>query len=512
MSKTTQSPPKLLPLDELAVETARQQDLGKRVVHCHGVYDLLHIGHIQHLEAARQLGDVLVVTVTPDEFVNKGPGRPAFTERHRADALAALSCVDHVAVNRWPTAVETLHLLKPDVYVKGGEYRESANDVTGKIDDEVAAVRAGGGEVAYTDGVVFSSTRLINDQLAPPPAHVKEYVARFKQRWGFNDLIPYVEGAGKLKVLVVGEAIIDEYQYCEALGKSSKEPTLVARRTHMERFGGGTLAVANHVANFAGQVSLITMLGQQNPELEFVEANLQPGIRRHYVMRQDGPTIVKRRYVEADFFQKLFEMYDFNDADLNPEDNDTLCRLLEQEIPRHDVVLVVDYGHGFLSRRAIQILCANSKFLAVNAQTNAGNQGYHTVSTYPRADFVTTTEREIRLEARRRRSDLHELVLDVATRLDCPHLCVTRGNQGCLTYEKDGGFVAIPAISGKVVDRVGAGDAFLAVAALCAAQGAPLEICGLFGNAAGAQAVATVCNEAPVNRMALVRHLQALLK
>lgn len=505
-----QDVPKILPLEELAERLQQRGD--QKVVHCHGVYDLLHIGHIKHLEAARKLGDILVVTVTPDQFVNKGPGRPAFSEKHRAEALAALDCVDHVAINKWPTAIETLRMLRPNLYAKGAEYRESSNDVTGKIDEEVQAVRDGGGEVAFTEGVVFSSSALINAYVAPPPPQVKSYLQGFKERYSFNDVSRFIEGSGRLKVLVVGEAIIDEYQYCEALGKSSKEPTLVARRTQMDRFAGGALAVANHLADFVGEVSLVTLLGAHNPQAEFVEEHLHERVQRHYVVRKDGPTIVKRRYVEADFFQKLFELYDLNDVELDEEDNATLCSHLAREIPKHDLVLVVDYGHGFLSRRSIDLLCSQSKFLAVNAQTNAGNQGYHTVSTYPRADLMAITEREIRLEARRRRGNLEEIIVELAGRLSCPRLCITRGSQGCLTYEREGGFLAVPAIAQKVVDRVGAGDAFLSVAALCAAQGAPLEICGLAGNAAGAQAVATVCNRDAVNRMVLLRHLQALLK
>ena len=92
---------------------------GKTIIHCHGVFDLLHIGHIKHLEAARQLGDLLVVTTTPDRFVNKGPHRPAFPEKLRAEALASLACVDFVAVTEWPTAVETIQIVRPSLYVKG---------------------------------------------------------------------------------------------------------------------------------------------------------------------------------------------------------------------------------------------------------------------------------------------------------------------------------------------------------------------------------------------------------
>src|SRR5436853_363146 len=111
---------KIRRIDDLARVTAAMQAQGKKIVHCHGVFDLLHIGHIKHLEAARHLGDALVVTLTPDRFVNKGPHRPAFPERLRAEALASLACVDFVGINEWPTAVETIRKLRPDFYVKGG--------------------------------------------------------------------------------------------------------------------------------------------------------------------------------------------------------------------------------------------------------------------------------------------------------------------------------------------------------------------------------------------------------
>src|SRR5919108_1240176 len=110
---------KIRRLKDLANTLETLRGSGKKIVHCHGVFDLLHIGHIKHLESARKLGEVLIVTVTPDRFVNKGPHRPAFPERLRAEALASLACVDFVAINEWPTAVETIQCLRPHYYVKG---------------------------------------------------------------------------------------------------------------------------------------------------------------------------------------------------------------------------------------------------------------------------------------------------------------------------------------------------------------------------------------------------------
>jgi rfaE bifunctional protein nucleotidyltransferase chain/domain len=155
---------KVVALDELSRISAEARAAGKRVVQCHGVFDLLHPGHIRHFEEARAQGDCLVVTVTADEFVNKGPGRPAFPEALRAETLATLMYVDYVAVSRFPTAVNAIEAIRPHVYVKGQDYEEATKDVTGGIVAEEAAVTAGGGRIHFTHGIVYSSSSLLNQR------------------------------------------------------------------------------------------------------------------------------------------------------------------------------------------------------------------------------------------------------------------------------------------------------------------------------------------------------------
>jgi len=152
---------KIFELEKLAQKIHTLKSEGKKIVHCHGCFDLMHIGHIKYFQSAKRMGDMLVVTVTPDEFVDKGPGRPVFNENLRAEAIAALECVDYVAINRWPTAEETLRLLRPNVYVKGQEF-ENLEDKTGKIQKEYKILQEIGAEIRFTHEIVFSSTRLLN--------------------------------------------------------------------------------------------------------------------------------------------------------------------------------------------------------------------------------------------------------------------------------------------------------------------------------------------------------------
>ncbi len=150
-------------IEELAAICAQLRTEGKTIAHCHGVFDLIHPGHVRHLKAAKAMADVLVVTLTEDRFIRKGPGRPVFNVRLRAETVAAFSAVDHVAASAWPTAVETIEALKPHLYVKGQDYRKKHNNATGAIVEEERAVRRVGGRLAFTDEIRFSSSRLLNE-------------------------------------------------------------------------------------------------------------------------------------------------------------------------------------------------------------------------------------------------------------------------------------------------------------------------------------------------------------
>lgn len=157
---------KIAEINKLANKIKTLKTKGKKIVHCHGCFDLMHPGHIKYFQAAKRMGDVLIVTVTPDVWVDKGPERPAFNQDLRTESIAALECVDYVAINKWPTGEETLRLLRPDIYVKGQEF-ENLDDKTGKIQKEADVVKEIGAEIKFTHEIVFSSTELLNKYFHP---------------------------------------------------------------------------------------------------------------------------------------------------------------------------------------------------------------------------------------------------------------------------------------------------------------------------------------------------------
>ena len=183
----------------------------KKIVLCHGVFDLVHPGHIIHLEQAKKMGDVLVVSITSAKYVRKGPGRPYFNDDMRLKFLAALECVDYVLLSEGYTVDDIVEVVEPDFYVKGSEYADESADMTGKIREERELVESHGGKLRFTGGQVFSSTKLINRGLSGLSEEVCTYMQDFKQKYLLEDILQWTERAEQLKVLVIGEIIIDKY-------------------------------------------------------------------------------------------------------------------------------------------------------------------------------------------------------------------------------------------------------------------------------------------------------------
>ena len=457
------------------------------------------------------MGDELVVTITPDRFVNKGPGRPAFNENHRAEAIAALDVVDYVAINEWLTATETIKTLKPNLYVKGPDYKEYKEDVTGNIQLEEDAVKSIGGKIAFTSDITFSSSSIINQRISQLTDEQKKFIDKLKTRYNFKKITEYIDSLKFFKVLLVGEAIIDEYVFCNSIGMSGKEPVLVNQKIRTEKYAGGILAVANHISGFCKSGMILTYLGDRDDEKAFIDQNLSGNIEFDSITKSNSPTILKTRYIDSYTKNKIVGIYDLNDNVLNESEEKKLNDKLIACIDDFDIVIVVDYGHGLITPRIVDTLEKHSKYLAVNTQLNSFNMGYHTISKYKNADYVCVHEGELRHDYRNRHDTFEHLTKQLANRIKSQVITITRGNAGSILY-KDGKFLGSPAFAGKVIDRVGAGDTLLAITALCFGAGIPEDFTLLLGNLAAAETVASTGTGNKLNKTNLTKAVQALMK
>ena len=388
-----------------------------KTVLCHGVFDVLHPGHLEHLRAARALGDKLVVSVTADKHVNKGPGRPILSQQQRADMLGALKFVDSVIITDSESAVPAINVIKPAVYAKGWEYK--TRDVAGNLMAEKAAVEAHGGTLAFTDRPAMSSSAIINSLL---PRVADDYLKRLRTLVRFADVESAFEKVRGLSITAAGERIQDVYVYVAPAQKAPKDNlvTFIDQRT--ERWEGGISVIA---ANMAGYVKHVK------------------------VADGNAASLVKRRFVDSPFGQKVF-----HDVIVPPAG-------VAEPLDIRGPLVAADFGHGLWPTEAsTNETVQQATWVGLTVQSNSLNWGFNLVSKWPSADYVVIDRAEAQL-AIHERADALIAIKRVKSMLKAKIAVVTAGHEGCYVVTDKREF-NIPALSTIAVDRMGAGDAFLA--------------------------------------------------
>ena len=504
---------KIFSLEKLQKIIAKEKVKKKKIVLCHGVFDLLHIGHIKHFKEAKKNGDILVVTLTPDVYVNKGPNRPAFNEKLRMEALASLDDVDYVALNLTPTATKIIYKLKPHIYCKGSDYKNHKKDISGQIKNEIRAVKNIKGKIIYTKDLTFSSSKLINQYENIYSDLQKLFIKKIKKKYTFSKIRSLIDSFKKIKVLIIGETILDQYIFCEALGKSGKEPILALRDIDTEEYLGGAAAISRHLSTFCKQISLLTMVGEKGEHLENIKQRLPKNVNFKYIKKKNSPTIIKRRFLDKISNNKVLGVYTINDEILSGKNEKLFNNILKKTIPNFDLVIVSDYGHGLISKKSANLICKLSKYLALNAQVNAANVGYHSMRNYKNVDCVIINEKEIRHETRDRNSKIEDLMKSLADQQNIKNLIVTQGSSGSVLYnKKDKKFNSCEAYAKTSVDKIGAGDAMLSIIALCLKSKFNGELALLAASLAAAHSVETIGNKEAINKTQILKTLDNILK
>lgn len=505
---------KLKTLSQLAKISDLLKKKSKKIVLCHGVFDLIHPGHIKHLASAKKYGNILVVSVTADDFVRKGPGRPFFRESLRAEFLASIMLVDYVVINRDYSAIPVILKIKPDYYIKGPDYkkRNKFQTIPSRLSEEEEAVKSGGGKMVFTDDEIFSSSRLLNDFLEDYSVPAKKYLNLFKNKYRSEEIVEELMTLKNLKILVVGDAIIDQYHYCTPMGRSSKEPIIVHKHVSEESFIGGALATANHLCALSKNIHLLTVLGKKQSKEFFIRKKLNPAVKTAFYTRNDVETTVKRRYIDVGTKQKLFQISFIRDDFIPPAVEEKILSFLKKTLSGYDLVVVNDFGHGLLTAKMIRIISRYAKYIALNVQTNSANYGFNVVTKYPRADYVCIDEQELRLASHDKYSPLETIIRKIYKKMKCREMLITRGLEGSMSYSTDEGYILTPALTTKVIDRVGAGDALFAISAPCEYKGMKSDVVSFLGNVAGALQVQTMGNSKAIELIDMVKFITRLLK
>jgi len=503
---------KIKTIEKLAEVTALSRFEKKKVVHCHGCFDLLHIGHIRYLRQAREMGDILVVTVTPDRYVDKGPHRPAFTEALRAESLASLDCVDYVAVNQWPTAEETLRLLKPDIYVKGSDFQSVESDKTGKLAGEARVVEEINAELRLTQDIVYSSSSLINRFFSPLPNDAERFLEEIRSRYRPDTIQALFDSMSGLRVLIIGDTVFNEIEYCSLRISSSKTNPILVESESRDCYAGGVIPIANQVAGFTRNVHLISAL-EENKRLEtIVQSSLNPGVSAGFEIQTGRPASIRKYFIDRNSRRNIFSHIPKTVPEFPGDKYSQFCQKVKKDVSGYDLVMAVDFGQGVIGDQLKQILSENALYLAIHVSDNAWEENPNLLAPYSRMNFIAASENEDSLKLINAGEKSVLPSPGMPANENQPTIMVKQHTRGDYLVGKDGeGYRNVPFFSQRK-SGIGNDTGFFPVAALSAYRNASLELLGFLGSAADELADHQSANQSVPDKIKLMKYITSLLK
>ena len=225
----------------------------------HGVFDAIHIGHLWYFKNAKKLVDKLIVSVTTDKYVNKGPGKPIFDTAKRVELLRSIDVIDEVIVSDSKTAIEIIKKIKPDFYIKGSDYKNLASDLSNQIRVEKKAVENVGGKLVFTNSPLFSSSSIINKNFDFINDDAKKFLTLYKgsKHHLHKKFKDFIKTKSNKKIILIGDPLLDIIKFVLPSGKSNKNNIIATRFVNKEINLGGTLLVLNFISQFYKSVEFL---------------------------------------------------------------------------------------------------------------------------------------------------------------------------------------------------------------------------------------------------------------
>jgi len=467
-------------------EIIGQPPRNNRVIMCHGVFDVVHPGHLRHLLFAKNKAPTLIVSITADQHINKGKFRPHIPEDLRALNLAALEFVDYVVIDQNETPLQNISLLKPDLFAKGYEYSPN-QQVFPRTSEEIREVQSYGGEVIFSPGdFVLSSSAYIKN--TPPDIKLEKLLMLMhRAEITFEDLETALGKFEHLTIHVVGDTIVDTQTKCAMIGGHTKTPTMSVLLEESENFVGGAGIVAAHLRKAGAKVKFTTVLGDDALGVFTRNKLAEWGITDLSIIDGERPTTNKNAIVVGNYRLLKIDTVD------NQSISDHQLQLIASSISRSEVDAFVfsDFRHGIFNKRTIPLLkdaLSDSTYKVADSQVASrwGN-----ILDFADFDLVTPNEREVRFSLGDQDSGIRSIATEVFIQSRCKMLIMKLGERGIITCtNKDAGtldsYFVMDSFVTNLVDPVGAGDALLAYSTLAMLSTKNSVIASILGNLAAA--------------------------
>ena len=431
----------------------------KKVIQCHGVFDLVHPGHIRHFAHCRSKAEILIVSLTSDAFINKGKYRPFVPEKMRAQNLAVLEMVDFVIIDKNKNPLKLLNLIQPDFFAKGLEYGDLKNLQTIK---EKNIVESFGGKMIFSPGdYVLSSSKIIN-QMKPDLKFEKLNLLMDAENINFNDLKKILKDLNKLKIHILGDTIIDTNHYCEIIGGLHKTPTLSIMKQISENFLGGAAIVASHFKSFSKNVTLTTLFSNDTKGKFALKTLKKNRIKTNYYTENDRPTTNKNSYLVNK--HKLLKVDELNNNAITNSTLDKITKLLKKD--KSQILVFSDFRHGIFNNQTLSKILDSTNHKTFKVADSQVASRWGNISDFKNFDLLTPTEREARYSLFEQDTPIRNLVGNLQKKSKASNIILKLGERGLISISrKKNDYIALDPFVENLVDSNGAGDALLAYSA-----------------------------------------------
>lgn len=432
--------------------------LKKTVGMVHGVFDIIHIGHILYFKDAKSKVDKLIVSVTSDKYVNKGPGKPIFDTSTRIKLLNSIKYIDKVIESNHLTAIPNIKKIKPDYYIKGSDYKNLKDDLSRNILAEKKEVEKHGGKIIFTDTPLHSSSSIINQNFDFLTNDAKKLFTKEKNYLLGLKFKDFIKKKISKKILIIGDPIIDVLRFVKPSGKSNKNNIIATRFLKEEENLGGTLLILNYLSQFFKNIDYY-FIGNKN-DSNYIKRRLNKNISLK-VIPSENKIIKKIRYVDEYSLNKFFQVNENETNNITPKIKEKFLSILKKNLNRYEQIIIFDYGYNYNFNKLNLLLQKYSNKLIVNCQSNSYNFGFNLANKYKKSLILSLDENEMRLMSQDMHSPLENVIKKNTHIFKKTKIAlITQGRKGCFVFNNNKLYF-IPTILKQNLDTTGCGDIFL---------------------------------------------------
>tara|TARA_B100001093_G_scaffold503874_1_gene558875 strand:+ start:5716 stop:7218 length:1503 start_codon:yes stop_codon:yes gene_type:complete len=447
---------KIIPKNKLSI--IRKKNKTKKIALCHGVFDIVHPGHLAHFKEVRKSCDILVVSITEDKFIKK-KRIISFNNKTRLEQLSSHEIIDYVVSIDHETALPAIRYLKPDFYAKGNEYQNLQSDPSRNIFSEKRELEKNGGQLIFTDERTYSSTKIgyfLNNQTEVDQQN-KNNIINFNYKnindssFSLGEIKDALIRLKGLKVAIIGETILDEWVKSDLVGTSEKSNCSVIKTdTKIKQFGGASI-VAQHLDALGVNVSLYTNFKVNNFKKNFkcYKISNKSEIKKTRFLNNNSNEVI----ISIQEIPKSSNEQKYISKSINKINNN-----------KYDLIIIADYGHGVVPDNILQKI-KKTNFIAATAQANTINFGYNLVDKYMNANMIFANINEASLQTKLEKSKSKEEIFNKFCKNmgNDKIILMTLGNKGSMTKKFKNKEIITPSITKSGIETIGCGDAFLAL-------------------------------------------------